>query len=171
MWDATATKFADPIRLFEDSAYEILMPHQVLLNVATDNKRKPRLSNAQSQEAARILDKYWTVPQPSVMDFGILNGGPDFFLYKCVADVCVDGGTCKEIFPRQQGEDIIKALGFSRRFFNEAMSWAKKVSRLRKKVPAFERTYNREERKLRAAVTKLPKRLYVNHTFVPRGSW
>lgn len=104
------------------------------------------------------------------MDFGILSGGPDYFLYKCVADVCVDGGTCTEMFPRQMGEDFIKRLGFLRRFFNETMSWAKKVDRLRKKVPAFERKYNRAEKKLKAGAAKLPERLYVNHTFVPRGS-
>jgi hypothetical protein len=48
------------------------------------------------------------------------------------------------------------------------MTWAKKVNRTRKKVPAFERRYNREERKLRATVAKLPERLYVVDYIIPR---
>ena len=48
------------------------------------------------------------------------------------------------------------------------MSWAKKVNRLQKKVPTFERRYNRAERKLRATVAKLPERLYVVDYIVPR---
>jgi hypothetical protein len=163
-----ATKFADPIQLFEDSAYDITA-HYWLVRLATDNQRKPRFSNAQSREAERILSKYWDIPDIYVMDFGILLGSPEYFLYKCVADVCAPGGTCTEISPRQKGKDFIKKRALLRRFFNETMSWAKKVPRLRNKVPAFERSYNRADKKLRAGLTKLPERLYVNHTFVSRG--
>ncbi len=165
-------KFADPINSFDWSAYYLVWPHANLLLDATDNKRKPRVSNAQSNEANRILDNEFynsNFIQPVIMD-GLYpwESRPGVLHYKCVSGVCPEGDTCTTLYPRKVADGVVNSLGIYRKFFNTAMTWAKKVNRTRKKVPAFERRYNREERKLRATVAKLPERLYVIETIVPR---
>ena len=167
------TKFAELLYSFDDSAQELAYPHLQLLENAAENKRKPRVSNAQSKEAEKILEKGqpFDFIQPSILnDVGPIGEGyPDTLHYKCIFDAPTFGGDSgTTLYPREAGERAIKSLGLSRAFFNKVMTWAKKVNRTRKKVPAFERRYNRAERKLRATVAKLPERLYVVDYIIPR---
>ena len=167
-------KFSEPFWALDISDAVLLYPHSVLLEDAATNKHKPRVSNAQSQEAKTILGRYYTkleesryVDSPISLSWGVYGGlgeeYPDYLHYRCISEVCPRGGcTILEV-----GERPLKSLPLRRKFFNKAMNWAKKVNRLRKKVPAFERRYNREERKLRATVAKLPERLYVIDYVVP----
>jgi hypothetical protein len=165
------TKFADALYSFDESASQLVDPHHELLFAAWNNNRKPRVSNAQSNEANRILENEFynsNFIQPVIME-GLYRwvSRPGVLHYKCVSEVCPEGDTCTTLYPRQVADGVVNSLGIQRKFFNAAMTWAKKVNRTRKKVPAFERRYNREERKLRATVAKLPERLYVIDTFLP----
>ena len=167
------TKSAELLYSFDDSAQELVYPHLLLLENAAENKRKPRVSNAQSKEAENILEKgqYFDFIRPSIISVGLIGSDdPDIIKYKCIFDLpTVEGGSMvTTLYPREAGEQAIKSLDRSRSFFNKVMSWAKKVNRLQKKVPTFERRYNRAERKLRATVAKLPERLYVVDYIVPR---
>lgn len=164
-----ATKVADPIYLFEDSAFQLVWhPLKYHLGEAAENKRKPRVSNAQSNEASRILQNFFY--QPTILDnLGSYSlDRPGDLHYKCVSEACPEGDSCTTVYPRKVADGVVNILGIYRKFFNEALVWAKKVHRIRKKVPTFERRYNRTERTLRATVAKLPERLYVIDYIVPR---
>jgi hypothetical protein len=162
------TKFADALYSFDESASQLVDPHHELLFAAWNNNRKPRVSNAQSNEAGRILKKAPFI-KPLILDDLVWTVDPSggIINYKCVSEACPEGDTCTTLYPRKVADGVVNSLGIQRKFFNAAMTWAKKVNRTRKKVPAFERRYNREERKLRATVAKLPERLYVIDTFLP----
>jgi hypothetical protein len=162
------TKFADALYSFDESASQLVDPHHELLFAAWNNNRKPRVSNAQSNEAGRILKKAPFI-KPLILDDLVWTVDPSGGIvnYKCVSEACPEGDTCTTLYPRKVADGVVNSLGIQRKFFNAAMTWAKKVNRTRKKVPAFERRYNREERKLRATVAKLPERLYVIDTFLP----
>jgi len=162
------TKFADALYSFDESASQLVDPHHELLFAAWNNNRKPRVSNAQSNEAGRILKKAPFI-KPLILDDLVWAVDPSGGIvnYKCVSEACPEGDTCTTLYPRKVADGVVNSLGIQRKFFNAAMTWAKKVNRTRKKVPAFERRYNREERKLRATVAKLPERLYVIDTFLP----
>ena len=69
------TKFAELLYSFDDSAQELVYPHLLLLENAARNKRKPRVSNAQSKEAENILDKgqYLDFIRPSIMEVGLIG--------------------------------------------------------------------------------------------------
>ncbi len=162
------TKFADALYSFDESASQLVYPHHELLFAAWNNNRKPRVSNAQSNEAGRILKKAPFI-KPLILDDLVWTVDPSGGIvnYKCVSEACPEGDTCTTLYPRKVADGVVNSLGIQRKFFNAAMTWAKKVNKTRKKVPAFERRYNREERKLRATVAKLPERLYVIDTFLP----
>jgi hypothetical protein len=90
------TKFAELLYSFDDSAQELAYPHFVLLENAAENKRKPRVSNAQSKEAEKILEKGqpFDFIQPSILnDVGLIGEGyPDTLHYKCIFDAPTFGG-------------------------------------------------------------------------------
>ena len=154
-----------------DSALiDLLSPSVILLQDAAENKRKPRVSNAQSRSAGRILYKYGIplgAPLP-LSDVGTWKDSNDDIQYKCVTEVCGEGNTCTTVYPRRVGQRLVNFLGIYRKFFNETMSWAKQINRIQGNVPAFEANYNRAEKRLRSAVPELPERLYVIDIFAPR---
>jgi hypothetical protein len=69
------TKSAELLSSFDDSAQELVYPHLQLLENAAENKRKPRVSNAQSKEAGNILEKgqYFDFIRPSMTDVGLIG--------------------------------------------------------------------------------------------------
>jgi len=163
-WSKAVTKV-------ESTFIDLLSPPVILLADARDNKRKPRVSNAQSREADRILYKYGIAldaPRLPLSDLGPDESSTTLINNTCIFEVCEDSNSCRTIYPREKGRKMVRYLGIYRKFFNETMSWARTVNRLREKVPAFERRYNQAEKKLRAAVPELPERLYVIDIFTPR---
>jgi hypothetical protein len=160
----------DSVIRVDSALIDLLSPSVILLQDAAENKRKPRVSNAQSRSAGRILYKYGIplgAPLP-LTDVGTWNDSADDIQYKCITEVCGEGNTCTTVYPRKVGQRLVNFLGLYHKFFNETMSWAKNVNRIRKKVPTFERGYDRAEKRLRSAVPELPERLHVIDIFAPR---
>jgi hypothetical protein len=150
---------------------DLMAPSTTLLSNAADNQSKPRISNRQSRQAQKILQKYerevlWRTPL--LNSVGTIQTTSTFDQYKCLTDTCPKGVTCTALPIAKERDEFRDRLPLLRDLHEETMALVSTVPSLKRKVPQLRRTYDRVEKKIATTLQNLPERIYVIDEFIAR---